>query len=161
MFWVFHCKKYRNFTRFPGVETVPFRKISTPDNQVKLRYFSQCSFLFLNFNFDQNANDLYRKSKKNQGYEVNPYMVFAKKFHFCPTIKLLTTFMDLKNRSTNHRIKCQYERCLRLIFYIRKPHFTKSYFNSLNESLFIQHKAPAAEMFRNINDFQKWEYLFL
>ena len=37
-----HCEKYRNFTRSPGVETVPFRKISTPGNQVKLRYFSQC-----------------------------------------------------------------------------------------------------------------------
>ena len=24
-------------------ETVPFRKISTPENQVKLRYFSQCA----------------------------------------------------------------------------------------------------------------------
>ena len=39
----FHCEKYRNFTWFPGVETVPFRKISTPGDQVKLRYFSQCS----------------------------------------------------------------------------------------------------------------------
>ena len=57
-----HCKKYRNYTWFPGMEilrkgtfphsfggfarnyaeTVPFRKISTPGNQVKSRYFSQC-----------------------------------------------------------------------------------------------------------------------
>ena len=56
-----HYQKYRNFTWFAGVkfcgkeqfshsfgrfarnyeETVPFRKVSTPGNQVKLRYFSQ------------------------------------------------------------------------------------------------------------------------
>ena len=41
-----HCKKYRNFTWFPGVETVPFRKICTPGNQVKLRYFSQWESTF-------------------------------------------------------------------------------------------------------------------
>ena len=55
------CKKYRDFVRFPGVEilwkgtvsysfgriarnyavTVPFYKISTLGNQVKLRYFLQ------------------------------------------------------------------------------------------------------------------------
>ena len=29
------------------VETVPFRKISTPGNQVKLRYFLQCEVLSL------------------------------------------------------------------------------------------------------------------
>ena len=40
--WILAREKYRNFTWFPGVETVPFRKISTPGNQVKLRYFSQC-----------------------------------------------------------------------------------------------------------------------
>ena len=62
-FGMYHYEKYRSFTRFPGVEilwkgtisveflalrqnyaeTVPFRKISTPGNQVKLRHFSQCS----------------------------------------------------------------------------------------------------------------------
>ena len=54
-----HWEKYRNFTWFSGMEilrkgsfrivsgdaeTVPFRKISTPGNQVKLRYFSQWMF---------------------------------------------------------------------------------------------------------------------
>ena len=29
-------------------ETVPFRKMSTPGNQVKLRYFSQCNICALN-----------------------------------------------------------------------------------------------------------------
>ena len=34
----------QSFGRFARnyAETVPFRKISTPENQVKLRYFSQC-----------------------------------------------------------------------------------------------------------------------
>ena len=58
-FCEWHCEKYRNFTWFTGVDilrkgtvsaqfarnyakTVPFRKISTPGSQVKLRYFSQC-----------------------------------------------------------------------------------------------------------------------
>ena len=45
----YHWEKYRNFT--PNyVETVLFCKISTPGNQVKLRYFSKCMitiFLFL------------------------------------------------------------------------------------------------------------------
>ena len=55
-----HCEKYRNFTWFPGVEILrkgtvsaspetmrklPFRKISIPENQVKLRYFSQWSVM--------------------------------------------------------------------------------------------------------------------
>ena len=35
------CEKYRNLTWFPGMETVPFHKISTPGNQVKLWYFLQ------------------------------------------------------------------------------------------------------------------------
>ena len=30
-----------------GTETVPFGKISTPRNQVKLRYFSKCTFMVL------------------------------------------------------------------------------------------------------------------
>ena len=64
-----HCEKYHNFTWFPGVEilwkaqfphsfgriarnyaeTMTFRKISTPGNQVKLRYFSQ--WKWRNFSF--------------------------------------------------------------------------------------------------------------
>ena len=41
---VYHCEEYRNFAWFPGVEIlrkgiVSLRKISTPGNQVKLRYF--------------------------------------------------------------------------------------------------------------------------
>ena len=37
-----HCVKYRNFTRIPGLETLPFCKIATPGNRVKFRYFTQC-----------------------------------------------------------------------------------------------------------------------
>ena len=38
----YHCAKYRNFTKFSGVETVPFLKIPTPRHWVKLRYLTQC-----------------------------------------------------------------------------------------------------------------------
>ena len=46
--WKF-CRKQQfpdSFGRFARnyAKTVPFRKISTPENQVKLRYFSQCPF---------------------------------------------------------------------------------------------------------------------
>ena len=34
--------KFCGKAQFPHTETVPFRKISTPENQVKLRYFPQC-----------------------------------------------------------------------------------------------------------------------
>ena len=43
-----HCEKYRKVSkRFARnyAETVPFRKIFTPGNQMKLRYFSHCSWL--------------------------------------------------------------------------------------------------------------------
>ena len=37
-----HCEKYRNFIRFPGVDILWKSTVSTPRNQVKLWYFSQC-----------------------------------------------------------------------------------------------------------------------
>ena len=44
-----------SFGRFAPnyVETVPFHKISRPRNQVKLRYFSQCSLLHLYTDFSK------------------------------------------------------------------------------------------------------------
>ena len=79
-FCEWHCEKYRNFTWFTGVEilrkgkvsaqfarnyakSVPFRKISTPGNQVKLRYFLQCdvfkvrSHLVLWSDLNQNSEE--------------------------------------------------------------------------------------------------------
>ena len=54
--WNIHCEIHRNFIWLPGVEILrkgtvsaylrAIRKISTPGNQVKLRYFSQWSLLF-------------------------------------------------------------------------------------------------------------------
>ena len=41
LFWPEHCEKYRNFTWSPGVEILRKGTVSTPGNQVKLRYFSQ------------------------------------------------------------------------------------------------------------------------
>ena len=35
-----HCEKYRNFTKFLGVEILWKDTVSTPGNQEKLRYFS-------------------------------------------------------------------------------------------------------------------------
>ena len=39
---ILHWEKYRNFICFPGVEILQKGTVSTPGNQVKLRYFSQC-----------------------------------------------------------------------------------------------------------------------
>ena len=52
MVWKFCGKARHSFARFTRnfAETVPFHKISTPGNQMKLRYFMQCMYQYIEFN---------------------------------------------------------------------------------------------------------------
>ena len=77
-----HFKKYCNFTWFPGVEMLRkgtvsafmlFRKVFTPGNQLKSRYFSQC----------------YKWKQKVERYGI------VKNCELLETPKCLSTFLTL------------------------------------------------------------------
>ena len=79
-------KKARNYA-----ENVPFRKISTPGNQAKLQYFSQCVLAVAGMKFQR-----YLRSKTDKFFKI---------FLINDQLFVLTQLQDLFKRIVNDSIK--------------------------------------------------------
>ena len=108
------CEKCCNFVKFPGVEifgnsgeTVPFHKISTPGNYVKLRYFTQF-YLRNEVGFTQWSLQYWIHCLMLDSYlELVPPFCDAIMIS-ATTVKLLCISYDLLH-TTGHHYSCAFE----------------------------------------------------